>query len=270
MFEKLLDAFEVYQDNGMFEEHDYLVRMAIHSYKEKGDFIKATYLYRYVIKARACYLLVAQMRRKERYRKSKTNQLLKLLKRSEYLLRNYDLPENWAELYLSYGCLWMDYMSNLPLDKRKVVREIVMECFRTAIYYSNQDHRGRVRMKMQSQVHLMVAMIHLGYCSTFSLAQENHIPPNDIKEAENHLRIIQCNFGDIITRATRILLMKTQSDLFYHKGQYQRAKDKAEDAFECASRLGFNTVLNTLQERIDFCQKKLETVCDQILSGNLL
>ena len=80
------------------------------------------------------------MRRKERYRKSKTNQLLKLLKRSEYLLRNYDLPEDWAELYLSYGCVWMDYMSNLPLDKRKVVREIVMECFRTAIYYSNQDH----------------------------------------------------------------------------------------------------------------------------------
>ena len=65
IFEKFLELVEVYQDNGMFEKHDCSVRMAIHSYEEKGDFIKvlvlkiksATYLYRYDWK-RAKRLLV--------------------------------------------------------------------------------------------------------------------------------------------------------------------------------------------------------------------
>jgi len=273
-FEKLLEALEVYQDKGMYEQYDRLVKAIIQLHEKRGDFIKAlvlkiksaTYLYRYdwkhakrllasvitsdlpveysdVIKARAyCSLaLVARIRRKEKY---KTNQLLEYLERSEHLLRFYDLPEDWAVLYLTYGCVWMDYMymSNLPLDRRDVVREKAMDYFRRAIYYSEQDHRARVKMKIQIQAHFKVAMIHLGYCSTFASAQENHIPLKDIKEAENHLDIILFKFGNTIPMAARFLFMKTQSDLFYHKGQYQPAKDKAEDALECASRLGFNTV----------------------------
>ena len=59
-----------------------------------------------------------------------------------------------------------------------------------------------------------------------------------------------------------MLLSKAESDLFYCQGQYQLAKNKAEDAQECAFRHGFDKELNTLQERKDFYQKKLET-CNQ-------
>lgn len=289
-FEKLLKTLESYQDNGMFKKHDRLVNWAIHHYEERKNFTmvltlkiekSATYSYQDnwnhakkllnsvincdplpeysdIVKARAYYLLVAHMRRKEEYRKSKTDLLFKFLERSKCLLHNYDSPEDWAELYQTNGCVWMDYMSQLPIDKRNVEEEKAMDCFRRAIYYSKQDDRERVQMKRQSYVHLKFAMMHL-HCSTIALAQENLCTLNDIKVAEKHLDIIQSKFGDTIPKATRMLLSKTQSDLFYCQGQYQQAKDKAEDAHEHALHHQFNTELNTLKERKDFYLKKLET-----------
>jgi len=300
--ERCLKKLEFYQDNGLFKEHDRLVKEAIHHYKKREDSSmvwvlrieeSATNSYQNnweqarkqlvsvihsdlrvecwkVIKARALYLLVAHMRRKEEYRKSKTGLscLLDCLKDSMHLLHCYNSPEDWAELYQTYGCVWMDYMSQLPLDQSNVERENAMDCFRRAIYFSKQDPRERVQMKRQSYVHLKLAMIHLGCCSTFPLAQGNHIPQNDIKEAKRHLDFIQSKFGDTIPRATRMLHSKTQSDLFYLQRKYQRAKDKAVDAYKCAKRYGFNTEVNILKEKKDYYQKKLETYY-QILPGKL-
>ena len=98
-YEDLLKELEMYQDNGMFEEHDELVKEKIRHYEEREArsmvwVLKieqsATYSYQDnweqareqlvsviysdlmveysdVIKARALYLLVAHMRRKEEY-----------------------------------------------------------------------------------------------------------------------------------------------------------------------------------------------------------
>ena len=286
--EKLLKTLEGYQDNGEFKKHDCLVLSAIHHYEGKKDFTmalllkiekSATYSYQGnwkqaykllvsvinshlkveysdIIKARAYYLLVAHMRRKKEFRESKIDLLFKFLKRSRCLLRNYDSPEDWAELYQTFGCVWMDYMG-LPLDKRNVAREEAMDCFCRAIYYSEQDPRERVQMKRQSYVHLKFAIIHLVCCSIFALAQENRSTLDDIKEAEKHLVVIKSKFGDTIPIATRMLLSKTQSDLCYRRGEYQLAKAQAEDAHNLALRYRFNTELNTLQERRDFYGKKL-------------
>ena len=66
-----------------------------------------------------------------------------------------------------------------------------------------------------------------------------------------------------------MLLLKTQSDLFGHKGQYHLALDKAVEALQIAKRHGFKTELNILQDKIDCYQKKLDTH-DQILSGEFV
>ena len=285
-FEKLLETIESYQDNGEFKKHDVLVDLAIHRYEERKNFTMVLVLkieksathsyqgrwnrankllvsvikshlpteYSDIIKARAYYLLVANLRRKEKYRKSKTDVLLKFLDRSKYLLDAYHSPEDWSELYQTNGCVWMD-----SIDKGDVEGEEAMDCFRKAIYYSQQDDRVRVQMKRQSYVHLQIATIHLRCSSTSALAQENVCTLDDINEAEKHLNIIQSEFGTTIPTATRMLFSKTQSVLFYRQGKYQKAKDNAKDARESALRYQFNTELNTLEEREDFCQKKLET-----------
>jgi len=287
---EVLEMLEDHQDNGRFEDHDSLVQFLIHSYEDKKKFSmvwvlkieeSATYSYQGnwehakkllesiiysdsvvedsdVIKARAYYLLVAHLRRNQEYSKSHIDQLFEYLERSVHLLHKYDLPGDWAELYQTCGCVWMDRMNQLPFDERNGARQDAMDCFLRAIYYSEQASRERVQMKRQSYVHLKFAMIYLGCCSTLPLAQENPLPLNDIKEAKRHLGIIKSKFGDTIPTATRMLLSKAESDLFYRQGQYQLAKDKAEDAYKYAFDHGFNTELNTLQERIDFCQEKLE------------
>ena len=287
----LMEMIEVFQDNGDFKSHDSLVQFLIHSYEEKEKFSMvwvlkieeaATYSYQgnwehakkllelvinsdlpvehwRVIKARACYLLVAHMRRNQEYSKSNIDLLFEYLKRSVHLLHKYDLPGDWAELYQTYGCVWMDRMNQLPFDERNSARENAVDCFHRAIYYSEQTSRKRVQMKRQSYVHLKFAMIHLGCCSTFPLAQENHCPLNDIKEAKRHLGIIKSKFGKTIPKATKMLLSKTKSDLCYRLGKFQLAKKKAEEAHKCALDNGFNTELKTLQERKDFYQKKRAT-----------
>ena len=295
-FGNVLEMLEFCRDNGLFEKHDSLVQFLIHSYEDEkkismvwvlkieesasysyqGNWEHAEKLlesvinsdlmveYSDVIKARAHYFLVAHMRRKEEYRDSKSNtdQLFKLLESSVHLLQNYDSPEDWAGLYQTYGYVWMDRMNQLPLDERNVTRANAMDCIRGAMYFSKQDHRERVQMKRQSDAHLSFAMIHLGCCSTFPPAQENHCSLNDIKEAKRHLDFIKSKFGDTIPTATKMLFWKTASDLCYRKGQYQLAKKKVGKAYKCAVDHGFNTELNTLKERRDFYQKQLET-CDQ-------
>jgi len=154
----------------------------------------------------------------------------------------------------------MDYMSQLPPDRRNVEQENAMDCFRRTIDYSRQDHRERVQMKRQSYAHLKLAAIHLDCRSMCPLAQENYFP---LMEAEKHLCIIRLKFGDTIPMATRMLFSKTQSDLLYHQGQCEPAKVMAEDAFRCASSLGYKTEVNACKKKKDFYQKKPET-CVQI------
>ena len=55
-----------------------------------------------ILIARAYFLLVADIRTKKPV---KLPQLFEYLKRSEFLLQNYDSPEDWAELYHKYGHL---------------------------------------------------------------------------------------------------------------------------------------------------------------------
>ena len=293
-YEDLLKELERYQDNGMFEKHDELVQEKIEKIRHYGGGEaptmvwlltieqSATYSYQgnceqardqlgsviysdlkveysKVIKARALCLRAANTRRSEEYRKSKTGQCcISDLKDSIQLLYFYKSPEDFAEVYQTYGCVLMDEMSQVSLDERNVVREKAeeaMDCFRKAIDFSKEAGRERVQMKRQSYCHIKLAMIHLQL--------------NEIKEAETHLDIVQSKFGDTLPESTRMLLLKAQSDVFVHKGQYRLALDKAVKALEIADRLGFKTELKTLQDKVNCCQKKVDTH-DQILSGEFV
>ena len=175
MCERLLEKLEVYQDNGHFDEHDSLVTRAMHFYEGeknadmllvleieraaplsyKGQWklarkklisvansdLKSRASYSDIITARAYYLLAAHMRRNERYRNSKFPLLLEFLRRSEYLLQNYDSPEDLSELYQTYGALWLDRMSQIPNARRNArarnaAREKSKYYFTKAIYFS--------------------------------------------------------------------------------------------------------------------------------------
>lgn len=288
-YEDLLKELEMYQDNGLFDKHDERVMEKIPHYEEREAFSmvwvlkieqSATYSYQGnweqarkqlvsviysdlkveysdVIKARALYLLVAHMRRKEEYRKSKTGLwcLLNYLEDSIHRLHYYNSPEDLAELYQTYGCVLMDDMSQVSLDEGNVVREKAMDCFRKAIYFSKQDGRERVEMKRQSYTHIQLSKLHLQL--------------NDVKEAETHLDVVQSKFSDTLPESTRMLHLKAQSDLYDRKGQYRLALDKAVKALEIADRLGFKTELNTLQDKINCYQKKVDPH-DQILSGEFV
>ena len=291
--EDLLGKLEKYQDNGMFKEHDELVTEKIRYYEERGAFTMVwilkieectTYSYKGnweearkklasvtlsnisveysdVIKARAMYLLVAHMRRNKEYRTLKPMllYLIYCLEVCEQLLHNYNSPEDWAEFYQTFGCVRMDYMSQLPLDtlERNVELEKAIDCFRKAIYFSQKDPRQRVQMKRQSYAHLQLAKLHL-------IRNDYHM--HDIEQAERHLDIVQFKFGDTLPTATRMLLYKTQSVLLWQKGQHHPAIVKAMKAFKLAVNGGFATELNTLQEQKDCYQKKL----DQMLSGEFV
>jgi len=78
------------------------------------------------------------------------------------------------------------------------------------------------------------------------------IPPQDIEDAIKHLDILERQLGSNIPPGTRVQILKTRSDQYYRQGLYQLAKETAEDALRIASRHGFNTELDSLQERIDF------------------
>jgi hypothetical protein len=55
-----------------------------------------------------------------------------------------------------------------------------------------------------------------------------------------------------------VQILKTRSDQYYRQGLYQLAKETAQEALTIASRHGFNTELDSLQDRIDF----LDQLCE--------
>lgn len=203
------------------------------------------------------------MRRDKKRRNLKFPTILECLRRSECLLKNYDSPEDLSELYQTCAAVWLDRMSQIPNDERNArarnaAGEKAKYYLEKAIYFSKQDHRPRVQTKRQMYAHHKLATILLDSCSPFALAQEKPIPSSDIKEAEDHLDNI-FKLGCSIPKATLMLLYKTQSDQFNRLGQYQLAKERAEDAYEIARLHQFNTELEPLQKRIDLLEQKLQT-----------
>jgi len=108
--------------------------------------------------------------------------------------------------------------------------------------------------------HYKLATKHLDSCSPFALAQEKPIPPSELKKAEKHLNEIFKLGGKFeIPMATWMLLYKSRSDQCNRLGQYQLAKERAEDAFQIARLHKFGTELEPLQTRMDFLEQKLQT-----------
>lgn len=296
--ERLLKTLELCQDNGMFDQHKRLVTEKIHHYEDtknadmvlvlkieqavalsyenksksaKKMLISVTEsdlngqaLYGDVISARAFYVLAAHMRREEKNRKLKLTRLFEYLRRSEHLLQQYDSPEDWADLYYTYGCLWLDYMTLIPDDARNAraryaTRDNARCCFEKALFFSQQDHRLRVRIKRERYAHIKLATILLDCCSTAARIQEKTIPPCDIKQAEEHLNIVQFKLGDGLPVSTWIQLLKTRSHQFYRQGSYNLAKETVEEAFQLASFHKFDTELNSLRGMMEFFEMKFHS-----------
>ena len=131
--------------------------------------------------------------------------------------------------------------------------------FEKALFFSQKDHRLRVRIKRERYAHIKLATILLDCCSTTARIQQKTIPPSDIKQAEDHLDIVQFKLGDCIPKGTWIQLLKTRSDQCYRQGSYNLAKETVEEAFRLASFHKFDTELNTLQEMIEFFAMKLHS-----------
>ena len=296
--ERLLQTLELCQDNGMFVEHKRLAMEKIHYYEDtknadmvlvlkieqavalsyenksksaKKMLISVTEsdlngqaLYGDVISARAFYVLAAHMRKEEKHRKLKLTLLFDYLRRSEHLLQQYDSPEDWADLYYTYGCLWLDYMTLIPDDTRNArardaTRDNARCSFEKALFFSQQDHRLRVRIKRERYAHIKLAAILLDCCSTAARIQEKTIPPCDIKQAEEHLDIVRFKLGGGLPISTWIQLLKTRSDQFYRQGSYNLAKETVEEAFKFASLHKFDTELNTLRGMMELFEKKLHS-----------
>ena len=178
--EQLLKALEFCQDNGMFVQHKRLTIEKIHyyedrknadmvlvlkieqavalSYENKSKLAKKMLisvtesdlngqaLYGDVISARAFYVLAAHMRREEKHRKLKLTLLFEYLRRSEHLLQQYDSPEDWADLYYTYGCLWLDYMSLIPDDTRSLRKKKTLNVG----YYLGTDLSNNIKSRLRS------------------------------------------------------------------------------------------------------------------------
>ena len=193
----------------------------------------------------------------------KFSPLFEFLQRSEFLLQNHDSPEDWAELYYNYGSVWLKYMSIIPDDQRnaqarETARDKAKYYYEQAVSFCQRDKRPRVQIKKQTYCHLKLAALLLDCSSTAARTQEKEIAPSDIKEAKEHLDFVQHRLGESVPRGTQVQLLKTRSDQFYRQRLYQLAKETAEEAFQLASSNRFNTELDTLQERIQFLDVKLE------------
>ena len=292
--ERIMEQLEHLQDNGQFEKHDRLVATCLKDSSCKGntdmelaltiergvafsyqkEFKKSKRLFISVINtdtvsqlinpnillARAYYRLVQD----SRYRKNmKLSVLFHCLEKSEFLLQNHQSPVDWSEVYYNYGSLWLAYMSTIPDDERHAharndARGKARLYFEKTIECCKKDHRLRVQIKQQTYGHLRVAALLLDCTSTVARIRKKVIPPQDIEDTKKHLDILERQLGSNIPRGTRVQILKTRSDQYYRQGLYQLAKETAEDALRIASRLGFNTELDSLQERIDF----LHQLCD--------
>ena len=297
--EELLKNLEFLQDNGNVDKHESIIKKEKHNFKETGNAdmllvlemeqaaplsykghwklatkklksviksdLKSQALYPDIITGRAYFLLAAHMRRDKNRRNLKFPQILECLRRSECLLRKYDSPEDLSELFQTYGSVWLDRMSQTPNNERNALErnaagEKAQYYLEKAIDFSKQDHRPRVQMKRQMYAHYKLATKHLDSCSPFALAQEKPIPPSELIKAEKHLdKIVELGGKFKIPMATWMLFYKTRSDQYTRLGQYQIAKERAEDAFQIARDLKFETELEPLQERVDALEQKLLT-----------
>jgi len=222
-----------------------------------------------ILIARAYFLLAANYSsRASKARNVST--ILECLRRSEVLLQNHESLEDWAEMYYNLGIAWLNYMSVVPDDDRnakarKEMQEKAKNCYEWAIAICKKDPRSRVQHKKLTYCHLGLAAFLLDCSSTVARNRIKVIPSQDLKDATKHLDIVEYELGDI-PRGTRVQVLKTRSDQYYRQGpeMYQLAKETAQDAFHMAQRHGFNTELESLQERIDFLDKLCEdTVCTE-------
>ena len=294
--ERILERTELLQDSGEFEEHDRLAKFYIQrcangkntdmelalkmergvAFSYQKEFETSKHIFYSVIEsaknqqfqvtnqnilmARAYFLLVANSKRRKF---AKLSLLFEFLRRSEFLLQNHDSPEDWAELYMNYACVWLIYMNRIPDDERhararKAAREKVRHYFEQATSFCRKDHRLRVQNKKETYFHLKMAELILDCSSTSARIQEKTIPPSDIKEAKERLKFVEDKLGDSIPKRTRVQLLKTRSDHFYRQGLYQLAKKTAEEGFQVAFSNRFNTELDSLKERITFLDKKID------------
>ena len=294
--ERILRRLEILQDNGHFNEHEHLVtsllqlccdgndpdmelalkieRGVAFAYQKESRKSKSMFTFviqtertqnwdvtnRSILTARAYFSLVAYYRNTKSV---KLSPLFEFLRRSEFLLQNHDSPEDWAELYCIYGSVWLKYMSIIPDDlrnaqARETARDKAKYYYEQAVSFCQRDKRPRVQIKKQTYCHLGLAALLLDCSSTAARTQEKEIAPSDIKEAKEHLDFVQYRLGESIPTGTQVQLLKTRSDQFYRQRLYQLAKETAEEAFQLASSNRFNTELDTLQERIQFLDVKLE------------
>ncbi|KAJ7374315.1 hypothetical protein OS493_007403 [Desmophyllum pertusum] len=295
--ERILEQLELLQDNGQFEKHEHFVTsylqrcangtntdMELALKMERGvafsyhkEFKTSKRMFTSVIKsdkgqhcelrnpniliARAYFLLVEDYRSR---RFVKLSPLFEFLRRSEFFLQNHESPEDWDELYFNYGSVWLAYMSMIPDDERNAqarstARGKARYYYEQAIYFCKKDPRLRVQIKQQTYIYLSLAEMLLDCSSTATRSRQKSIPPADIEEAKEYLDFVRDKLGVRVPTGTRVQLLKIRSDQFYRQGIYELAKETAEDALQIASSNGFNTELDTLQERIDF----LDKLCEQ-------
>ena len=294
--ERILKKLEILQDEGKFADHERFVtafitrfangenpdmelalkieRGVAFSYQKESkkskcmftSVIKSEQTQNYnvtnpsILTARAYFLLVEDYTNRNSV---KLSPLFECLRRSEFLLQNHDSPEDWAELYYNYGCVWLKYMSIIPDDlrnaqAREAARDKAKYYYEQAVSFCQRDERPRVQIKNQTYCHLGLAALLLDCSSTAARTQEKEVAPSDIKEAKGHLDFVQYRLGESIPTGTQVQLLKTRSDQFYRQRLYQLATETAEEAFQLASSNGFNTELVPLQERIQFLDVKLE------------
>lgn len=292
--EKILSRLESRQDNAKFEDHERDVTARMQSFADgkhpdmslalkieqavafsyQKEFTKSKSMFTSVIisvknqtcqvtnpnilMARAYFLKVADPMERPRRLMAK---FFEYLRRSEFLLQMHDSPEDWAELYQTYGCLWLDYMSLIPDNRcaHNTARDNAKLCFEKAITFSQQDPRYRVQIKRQMYAYIKLATILLQCCSNAARIQEKTIPSCDIERAKKHLDKVEFELGKYIPMGTWIQLLKTRSDQFYRQGSYNLAKETVEEAYRLASLHKFDTELNTLRGMMELFEKKLHS-----------
>ena len=219
-----------------------------------------------ILIARAYFLLAANCScRKPR----NFSTFLECLRRSEALLQNHESPEDWAELYYTLGFVWLNYMSMVPDDERnaksrKEIQEKAKAYYEQAIAICKKDPRSRIQHKRLTYCHLSLAGLLLDCSSNVARTRIKEIPSQDLKDARKHLDIVEYELGENIPRGTRVQILKRRSDQYYREGpeMYQLAKETVQDALQMARIHGFNTELESLQERLDFLDQLCEdTVC---------
>ena len=225
-----------------------------------------------ILIARAYFLLAANYNSRARKPIKKVPVIMECLRRSEVLLQNHECPEDLAEMYFTLGIVWLNYMSVVSDDernakRRREIQEKAKNCYERAIAICKKDPRSRVQLKRLRYCHLGLAALLLDCSSNVARTRIKVIPSQDIKEATKHLDIIEHQLGDIPLGA-RVQVLKKRSDQYFRQGpeMYQLAKETAQDALQMPRSHGFNTELESLQQRIHFldqlCSERIKLLVD--------